>query len=52
MAKCKYCKELNQEEEDITIDEIEIGACGNYGYRCLIKYCPACGTMLNKYRED
>jgi hypothetical protein len=49
--ECKYCNDLNEEKEAICITEIEIIpldlACG---YKCLIKYCPMCGTLLQRYQ--
>lgn len=50
MADCKYCKEFNEEKKEITIDEIMIGTT-YYIYECPIKYCPNCGTILNKYKS-
>ena len=51
MGKCKFCKELNEEIEEMRIDEIYIEAAGYYIYYCPIKYCPNCGTILNKYKN-
>ena len=49
--ECKYCQELNEEKEAICITEIEIIpldlACG---YKCLIRHCPYCGTLLQRYQ--
>ena len=50
MDKCKYCKQLNEEKEEITIDQIEIGCDGFYDYSCPIRHCPNCGTILDKYK--
>jgi len=50
MGECKYCKELNEEPEKIEIEEIYLEQSGHYTYRCPIKHCPNCGTILNKYK--
>ena len=50
MKKCKYCKDFNEEKEDIQITQLEIGTDGYYNYECPIKYCPNCGMMLRKYK--
>jgi len=48
--KCKYCKDFNEEKEDMQITQLEIGTDGYYNYECPIKYCPNCGTILEKYK--
>lgn len=48
MKKCKHCKDFNEEKYAITIDEIRIQG-SYYHYSCPIKFCPACGSVLNKY---
>jgi anaerobic ribonucleoside-triphosphate reductase len=52
MEKCQYCKDLNTEKEEMKIVEIYIQRAGYYGYRCPIKYCPNCGKILDKYKDD
>jgi len=47
---CEYCKDFNKEKLDIEIYEILIAG-GYYFYECPIKYCPACGIILNKYKS-
>jgi len=50
--ECKYCNDLNEEKEAICITEIEIIPLDLVlGWKCLIKYCPFCGTILNRYRD-
>jgi hypothetical protein len=51
MNSCKYCEELNTETEIMRIEEIFIQKAGYYGYKCPIKYCPACGKILGKYNN-
>ena len=48
--KCKYCKDFNEEKEDMQIVKLEIGTDGYYNYECPIKYCPNCGMILEKYK--
>jgi rubrerythrin len=48
---CKWCNELNTETNDMRIDEIYIDRAGHYGYKTPIKYCPNCGTILNKFKD-
>lgn len=52
MKKCKFCKELNEEKCDISIEGIYIHPVGHYNYSCDIKYCPNCGTILDKYKNQ
>ena len=50
MQECQYCKELNEEKNEIRVDEIYIyGNGGYYGWRCPIICCPYCGKKLKKY---
>ena len=51
MSKCKYCEDFNKEKEEMKIYELEVGYQEFYFYECLIKYCPACGTILDKYKK-
>ena len=46
---CKWCKELNEEKEKMTVDTIHLHPSGYYNYYVPIYYCPACGTRLKKY---
>ena len=49
---CKYCEGLNEEKEEIRMEEIYIEAWGYFRYECPVKYCPNCGTILNKYKKE
>ena len=49
---CKWCDELNTETKDMRVDEIYIDTAGYYGYEVPIKYCPNCGTILNKFQDN
>ena len=46
---CSFCKDLNEEKEDIKVTEIYISGAGYYGYGIPINYCPKCGEILKKY---
>ena len=49
--ECKYCNDLNEEKEAICITEIEIISLDlSCGYKCLIRHCPFCGTLLQRYQ--
>ena len=48
---CKYCDELNEEKEKITVDEIQLHPSGWYNYHIPIYCCPVCGTRLDKYKD-
>jgi len=48
---CKFCKELNEEKQNIRVDEIYINCAGHYNYSIPIICCPVCGTMLDKYKK-
>ena len=48
---CKWCKELNEEKEKITVDTIKLRPSGYYNYHIPIYCCPVCGKRLNKYKE-
>lgn len=48
---CKYCKDFNEEKQDIEVDGIKIRSAGYYNYSVPIIYCPACGKILNKYKN-
>jgi len=50
MEECIYCRDLNEEKENIQITGIHISKAGHYNYYCPLKYCPVCGTILNKYK--
>lgn len=52
MANCSYCKDFNEEKEEIGITELRLGNDGYYNYECPIKYCPNCGKILNRYKKD
>jgi len=47
---CNFCKELNEEKEEIEIDEIYIRCAGHFYWDCPIRYCPNCGDLLKKYK--
>jgi Fe-S cluster assembly iron-binding protein IscA len=49
---CQYCKDLNNEKEKMKFVEIYIQRAGCYDYECPIKYCPNCGKILNRYKEN
>lgn len=48
---CKWCKELNEEKEKMTVDTIYLHPSGYYNYYIPIYCCPVCGKRLNKYKE-
>jgi rubrerythrin len=48
---CKYCKDFNEEKNDMEIYEIDIIGVGYFFYDCPIRYCPACGKILDKYKD-
>lgn len=47
---CKYCKDLNEEKERITIEELHLHPSGYYNYSIPLIHCPNCGKILNKYK--
>lgn len=49
MKECKYCKDFNEESEEIRIEQIQVSTLGYYNYDCPIKYCPSCGKVLDRY---
>lgn len=48
---CMYCEELNEEKEFIETDTIKISRAGYFNYHMPIIHCPACGTILDKYKN-
>lgn len=49
---CEYCEELNTESEMISTDEILLNLSGHFYYSMPIIYCPNCGEMLDKYKDN
>ena len=52
MEECQYCNDFNNEKEEMIIDKIYIQTAGHFWYQCPIKYCPNCGKILNKYKNN
>lgn len=50
--RCRFCSDFNEENEDMTIEQIKIGEDGYFNYECPMKYCPNCGKILNKYKIE
>lgn len=50
--KCTTCKELNEEKNEISIDSIYIQSAGYYNWHRVIKFCPDCGKILDKYSSN
>lgn len=42
---CIYCKDFNEEKEDIEISEVIVEGL-HYQYHCPLKHCPNCGEKL------
>lgn len=51
MKHCEYCKDLNEEKEDIEISELFIQH-SYYEYYMPIIYCPVCGKKLKKFEGE
>jgi hypothetical protein len=47
---CTYCRDLNEEKQTIEVSQVHITD-GYYDYNIPIKYCPACGTILKRYKR-
>ena len=49
---CPHCIDLNTEEEEMYIEGINLVDYGHFSYSCQIRYCPACGNKLEKYKKQ
>lgn len=49
MEECLFCKDLNEEKNDIKVTEIYIHGAGHYNYGMPINFCPNYGKILKKY---